>query len=91
MTNWELIYKIISTQPLKRKTLPPTTFPNKNNLSLIYKKSDKLGINFKKSDIKQENPLIFLQTHKRQNYADRCRAAGKLFAVCAFEAFIFQK
>jgi hypothetical protein len=31
-------------------------------------------------------------TRKRQNYADRCRAAGKLFAVCAFEeAFIFQK
>jgi hypothetical protein len=24
-------------------------------------------------------------THKRQNYADRCSAAGKLFAVCAFE------
>jgi hypothetical protein len=30
----------------------------------------------------------FLQsavTHKRQDYADRCRAAGKLFSVCAFE------
>jgi hypothetical protein len=24
-------------------------------------------------------------THKRQLYADRCSAAGKLFAVCAFE------
>jgi hypothetical protein len=24
-------------------------------------------------------------THKRQHYAARCNAAGKLFAVCAFE------
>ncbi len=37
-------------------------------------------------------PDSFLQsaivkTHKRQNYADRCRAAGKLFAVCAFEVY----
>ncbi len=30
-------------------------------------------------------PRFFLAAHKRQNYADRCRAAGKLFAVCAFE------
>jgi hypothetical protein len=37
---------------------------------------------------KIRDPDSFLQsavTHKRQNYADRCRAAGKLFAVCAFE------
>jgi hypothetical protein len=34
------------------------------------------------------DPDYFLQsavTHKRQNYADRCRAAGKLTAVCALE------
>jgi hypothetical protein len=33
-------------------------------------------------------PDSFLQsavTHKRQHYAARCNAAGKLFAVCAFE------
>jgi hypothetical protein len=32
----------------------------------------------------------FLQsavTHKRQHYAARCSAAGKLFAVCAFEVY----
>ncbi len=28
---------------------------------------------------------VDLFKYKRQNYADRCRAAGKLFAVCAFE------
>jgi hypothetical protein len=34
------------------------------------------------------DPDYFLQSavaHKRQSYADRCRAEGKLFAVCAFE------
>jgi hypothetical protein len=45
---------------------------------------------FRFSDIhkKIRHPDSFLQsavTHKRQIYADRCRAAGKLFAVCAFE------
>ncbi len=37
---------------------------------------------------RKKSLVSFLQsavTHKRQNYADRCRAAGKLFAVCAFE------
>ncbi len=37
---------------------------------------------------KIRDPDSFLQsavTHKRQHYADRCSAAGKLFAVCAFE------
>jgi hypothetical protein len=37
---------------------------------------------------KIRDPDSFLQsavTHKRQNYAARCSAAGKLFAVCAFE------
>jgi hypothetical protein len=37
---------------------------------------------------KLQDPDSFLQstvTHKRQHYAARCNAAGKLFAVCAFE------
>jgi hypothetical protein len=37
---------------------------------------------------KIRDPDSFLQsavTHKRQHYAARCSAAGKLFAVCAFE------
>jgi hypothetical protein len=37
---------------------------------------------------KIRDPDSFLQsavTHKRQHYAARCNAAGKLFAVCAFE------
>jgi hypothetical protein len=37
---------------------------------------------------KLRDPDSFLQsavTHKRQHYDARCNAAGKLFAVCAFE------
>jgi hypothetical protein len=37
---------------------------------------------------KLRDPDYFLQlavTHKRQHYAARCNAAGKLFAVCAFK------
>jgi hypothetical protein len=40
------------------------------------------------TDIHKKIRDPFLQsavTHKRQHYAARCRAAGKLFAVCAFE------
>jgi hypothetical protein len=47
---------------------------------------------------KIRDPDSFLQsavTHKRQHYGARCNAAGKLFAVCAFEGsggiYLYQK
>jgi hypothetical protein len=38
------------------------------------------------SSLSYSRPRFFQSvTHKRQHYAARCSAAGKLFAVCAFE------